>query len=217
MVVNSIFNTGDDCVNFTAGKGADAEKNPPVKDILIFNNYFYHGHGAVVVGSNTGSWIQDILAEDNIINGTDSGLRCKTAPGNGGGGKNIVFRDSALKNINDGDREAFIFTSNYSDANAVGSFKKSATQPQFMNITVENCTVDICKKSHIFVSSLSDGYHQNINFKNVSFKGTPAASLTYLKDSSFENITFDSTLKNPWTIKNSSGLTFKGTTLQPSN
>ena len=152
-VLNSVFDTGDDDVNFTAGKGADAEKNrSTVTDVWIFDNYFGHGHGAVVAGSNTAAWIQNILAEDNVMNGTGSGLRCKSAEGTGGGAKNITFRDSALKNITDGDGEPFIFTSNYSDASAVSTYKPALDLPQFKHIFITNCSVDGSKNSSIFVS-----------------------------------------------------------------
>jgi exo-poly-alpha-galacturonosidase len=207
-VMNSVFDTGDDCIDFNAGKGASDESKPPVKNIWIFNNYFGRGHGAVSSGSNTAAWIQDILAEDNVINGTAAGLRCKTAMGTGGGAKNIVFRDSALKNITDGEGKPFIFTSDYTDPGAVGSSDFAKDIPQFKNITVKNCTVDTSKENAIFVSGLDGGYHEDIHFENVSFKNTKEASINYMKNSSFKNVTFDDKVKEPWNIKNSVGVTF---------
>ena len=185
-VLNSVFDTGDDDINFTAGKGADAEKNrSTVTDVWIFDNYFGHGHGAVVAGSNTAAWIQNILAEDNVMNGTGSGLRCKSAEGTGGGAKNITFRDSALKNITDGDGEPFIFTSNYSNSLAAGTFEPALDLPQFKHIFVTNCSVDGSKKNAIFVAGLKDACHTDIHFENISFKNTKEAKIDYMTNSTF--------------------------------
>jgi exo-poly-alpha-galacturonosidase len=209
-VLNSVFDTGDDDVNFTAGKGADAEKNrKPVSDVWIFDNYFGRGHGAVVAGSNTAAWIENILAEDNVMNGTASGLRCKSAPGTGGGAKDIIFRDSALKNITDGEGEPFIFASNYSNTTATGTFKPASDLPQFKNINVTNCSVDGSKSNAIFVSGLKDASHTDIHFENISFKNTKPAKIDYMINSTFKNVTFDSSLKEPWIVTNSEGLSFQ--------
>ena len=75
MVFNNFFDTGDGCVNFAAGTGGDAVKQKTQDGAWIFNNFFGKGHGMVVAGSHTGAWIQNILAEDNVSEGTDAGLR----------------------------------------------------------------------------------------------------------------------------------------------
>ncbi|NMM63291.1 glycoside hydrolase family 28 protein [Clostridium sp. P21] len=208
-VLNSVFDTGDDDINFTAGKGADAEKNrKPVNNVWIFNNYFGRGHGAVVAGSNTAAWIKNILAEDNVLNGTGSGLRCKTAPNVGGGATNIIFRDSALKNITDGAGEPFIFTSDYSNASEVSTYKPALNLPQFKHIFVTNCSVNGSKNNAIFVCGLAGAYHDDIHFENVSFKDTKPAKISYMSNSTFKNVIFDSSIKNPWIVTNSKNLSF---------
>lgn len=210
IVLNSVFDTGDDDINFTAGKGAEDEKtHSPVDNVWIFDNYFVHGHGAVVAGSNTAGWIENVLAEDNVLNGTGAGLRCKTTPQTGGGAKNITFRDSALKNITDGEGEPFTFTSNYSDSNKVQSFKPALNLPQFKDISVINCSIDGSKGNAILVSGLKDSYDDNINFTDISFKNTKPANINYLSNSTFKNITFDTNIKNPWITSNSKNLVFE--------
>lgn len=208
-IVNSVFDTGDDDINFTAGKGLDAENSrKSVSNIWVFNNYFGRGHGAVVAGSNTAAWIENVLAEDNVLNGTASGLRCKTAKGVGGGAKNITFRDSALKNINDGSGQPFIFTSNYSSSTAAENFKPALDLPQFRHIFISNCSVSGSKSNAIFVSGLKGACEEDIHFSNIFFTNTKAAKLDYMSNSSFKNVTFDRKLKNPWIITNCSKLSF---------
>ncbi|MDT8716908.1 fibronectin type III domain-containing protein [Clostridium sp. 19966] len=203
-VLNSVFDTGDDDINFTAGKGADAEgKRKPVDSVWIFDNYFGRGHGAVVAGSNTAAWIENILAEDNVLDGTGAGLRCKTASYIGGGAKDIIFRDSALKNINDGEGEPFIFTSNYTNSTESEKVQPAKSLPVFKDISVYNCSVDGSKNSAIFIDGLKNSYDENINFKDITFKNTKPAKIEYLKNSSFKNIIFSKNIKNPWQITSS--------------
>lgn len=207
-VFNNYFNTGDDDMNFAAGLGEASTHQNPSENAWIFNNYFGKGHGAVVAGSHTGAWIQNILAEDNVINGTDIGLRCKTNPTNGGGARNILFRDNAMKDLA---AQGFIFTSSYSDPNAAIQVEPASSLAQFTNITVKNVTVDGTAKEAINVAGLQDQSHNNIHFEDVKFLKAKPTKIDFLKDSSFTNVTFNN-VSNPWVITNSSGLTFDGTT-----
>jgi exo-poly-alpha-galacturonosidase len=212
IVFNNFFDTGDDGMNFAAGQGAVGNKEEPTQNAWIFNNYFRHGHGAIVTGSHTAAWLQNILAEDNIMNGVDVGLRCKTNGPTGGGARNIVFRDNALKNIQ---LQGFIFTSAYSDPNAVMEFEPAAEPGRFKDITVQNCTVDGTGKASIEVAGNANGYHENINFENIRFLHAKPALLDYMKNSSFKHVVFDNT-EEPWKITNSTGLSFDKKTTQNS-
>ncbi|MDF2564204.1 MAG: Exo-poly-alpha-galacturonosidase [Massilibacillus sp.] len=187
-VFNNFFDTGDDCVNFAAGLGAAGQKDKPTQNAWIFDNYFHHGHGAVVTGSHTAAWIQNILAEDNVIENTDVGFRAKTAPPIGGGARDIVFRDNALKNIKN---QAFIFTSGYSDPNAVVEYEPARIPGQFKNIRIENCTVDTAGGAAIEVQGAQNGFHENLYFSNIMFYNTKPMKINYLKNGSFENLIFE--------------------------
>ena len=90
-IFNSSFDTGDDCINFNAGVGADGVKeNFPDNNIRVFNCTTKRGHGGVVFGSFTGAWIQNVLVEDCVFDGTDIGLRFKTGEKQGGGARNVL-------------------------------------------------------------------------------------------------------------------------------
>lgn len=214
-VFNCFFDTGDDCVNFASGVGIESLKQRPMQNAWIFNNYFRNGHGAVVCGSHTGAWIQKILAEDNIINYTDVGLRCKSSTINGGGAKDILFRDNSIKNVG---KQAFVFTTGYSDPNAALDYTPAKTPGIFKDILIKNVTVQTSRGRDYSIeiegNESMNAYHENINFENVSLIDVNAASINGLKNSYFNKIRF---LKingdiNPWIITNSDGLVFKNTT-----
>ncbi len=182
LVVNSFFNTGDDAINFSAGMGKKAESQPPVSDIWIFNNVVEHGHGGIVLGSHTGSWIQNLLGEDNIFHHTDISLRCKTGSGVGGGGRNVTFRHNVAQDMK---KQGFIFTTAYTDVNAVGSFIPGAPGV-FHDITVEDCVVDGTKKAAIEINGDASAHHHDIHFKNVKFTNTHENI-----ENNCDNITYD--------------------------
>ncbi len=199
MVINNRFDTGDDCVNFAAGQGKLGAQDPATQNIWIFNNSFHHGHGAVVMGSHTAAYIQNVLAEDNVMDGTDIGLRMKTAPINGGGARNVVFRDNAMKNLQ---QQAFIFTTAYNDPNAIAEFPKADKPGCFYNIKVENCTVDGAKAAGIEIQGLPEAYHHDITFANVKFIDTKPWKISYMKNLNFADVTQESSKDKTADTKN---------------
>ncbi|MCX5633746.1 MAG: glycoside hydrolase family 28 protein [Phycisphaerae bacterium] len=210
-VFNSTFDTGDDCINLNAGVGEPGVKeNFPDTNLRIFNCTTKRGHGGVVFGSFTGAWIQNVLVEDCVFDGTDIGLRFKTGTKQGGGARNVLCRDITIKNI--AKNSAIFFDSSYSCDYPSGG------QGQFKDITVKNITCSNLKKYGIFVSGLADKPHTNLSISNVSIDGGKSGG-AYIKNCT--NSTFDTIdIKNStpvWTIdsNSTSGLSFKNCNPKP--
>ncbi len=209
-IFNSSFDAGDDCINFNAGVGADGVKdNYPDNNIRVFNCIAKRGHGGVVFGSFTGAWIQNVLAENCIFDGTDRGLRFKTGQKQGGGARNVLCRDIEIKNIV---KEAIFFDSTY------GCDYPSGGPGQFRDITVKNITCTNVKKYGIYVNGLAGTPHTNLSLSNVSIDNSSAggAYIKYCTDSTFDTINITNS-SPPWTIdtNSTSGLTFKNCSPAP--
>lgn len=189
MVFNNVFDTGDDCVNFAAGTGADAVHQPPQQGAWIFNNYFRHGHGMVVVGSHTGAWIEGIVAEDNIGDGTDAGMRMKSTTFMGGGGRDVIFRDSALRDMA---RQAFIITLDYNDPNAILDYRRSAVAAQFRDVRVSDVSVEGNHGVGIEIKgdSAHGVYHRDLSFERVRFSGPAAVQVDGAQGVRFDEVSF---------------------------
>lgn len=210
MVFNNFFDTGDDCVNFAAGYGAEVAtfQQPAQSGAWIFNNYFRKGHGAVVTGSHTGAWIEKIVAEDNVMNLTDVGLRMKSRPYYGGGARDVVFRANAMRQIAN---EPFVFTIKYkSDVNDT---RPAAEPAQFRDVSVSNVSVDGAgKKNSILVDGMTvsemagaygfsfsrDAFHQGLHFTQVKFRNSLATDISFLKQSSFDHVSFENRSEGAW-------------------
>ena len=188
IVFDSVFDTGDDDINFSAGQGKAAQKNMPTRNIWIFNNYIRHGHGGIVAGSHTGAWIENILAEDNVLEFTQTGLRCKTNKAAGGGARHIVFRDNRLENIS---QQPFIFTSVYTDPNAAKEYASAENPGVFMDIVVKNCRVTGQGKPSIQIEGLENALHRDLHFENIYFENTTSPVLSFVEDSSFDHLYFE--------------------------
>jgi exo-poly-alpha-galacturonosidase len=206
-VIDNVFDTGDDDMNFAAGLGAAAAADPPTRDAWIAGNYFRHGHGAVVTGSHTGAWIEDIVAEDNVVDGTDVALRMKTDPNNGGGARRVLFRDTAVKAVT---RQAIILTSAYSDPGAAIVVEPAPVKARFTDVTVTHITVDGTGAESINVLGVPGAAHSDLRLSDVRFLHARPASLRYLSGASFQDVVYETT-PDPWSISASTGLAFTGT------
>jgi len=210
-IFNSSFDAGDDCINFNAGVGADGVKeNYPDNNIRVFNCIAKRGHGGVVFGSFTAAWIQNVLVEDCVFDGTDIGIRFKTGTKQGGGARNVLCRDITIKNI--AKNSAIFFDSSYSCDYPSGG------PGQFKDITVKNITCTNLKKYGIYVSGLAGTPHTNLSLSNVSIDGGTAggAYIKYCADSTFDTINITNSTP-PWTIdaNSTAGLTFKNCSPSP--
>lgn len=217
--MNNFFDTGDDAINFASGLGSLSKFNRSVSDVRIINNFVRRSHGGIIAaGSHTGAWIENILAEDNVSNHSDTPFRFKSNPVNGGGVRNVVIRDSAAAKPN---TQAFIFTTQYSDENQILQFESAPSVAEFYGITVDNVTVEGENKASVGAidvkGKLSDG-HRDIKFTNVKFKNfAKGANISGLSNSEFNNVTFEGNklpLEKQWNIQDSRNLKFEGSTVE---
>ncbi|MGB8225954.1 MAG: glycoside hydrolase family 28 protein [Sedimentisphaerales bacterium] len=180
-VFNSVFDTGDDCINTGAGVGQEGvDDNCPDQNIRVFDCTTLRGHGGFVIGSYTAAWVQDCLVEDLLINGTDKGIRQKTSQGGGGGGRRNLYRDIRIVNVVN---EGIFLDSTYTLAKG---YTPAATAGQFSGNTYKNISVSSTKQS-IYINALNPPAHTNNTFYNIT--GNKAAYLNYCTNSTFNYCT----------------------------
>lgn len=74
---------GDDCITLKAGTEL-SDAPPPCERIIITGCHLLHGHGGIVLGSETSGGIRNVIVSDCIFHETDRGIRLKTRRGRGG-------------------------------------------------------------------------------------------------------------------------------------
>ncbi|GAB2899809.1 glycoside hydrolase family 28 protein [Uliginosibacterium flavum] len=208
-VFNSFFDTGDDCINFAAGTGEEAARQEPQREAWIFNNYTRRGHGMVVLGSHTGAWIEDILAEDNVANLTWIGLRGKSNNINGGGARRIVYRDNAHRDLQ---REGFILTLEYSDINLLLDYKAAKVPGAFQDIQIRHNSLEFTadwkptpvpsgpkrelavvdfKALEVQGDMKTQAFHERITVDDLLLINTSSIKIDGLKEGVLRNVRFE--------------------------
>lgn len=93
------IDVGDDCITLKSGMEAEApERRGPCENVTITNCTMAHGHGGVVLGSETSGDVRNVAISNCIFIGTERGVRIKSRRGRGGTIEdirvaNIVMRD----------------------------------------------------------------------------------------------------------------------------
>ena len=84
LISNCYLDTGDDAICLKSGKDADGLRvNRPTANVAITNCTVHHGHGAVVLGSETSGGFHNIVASNIVCQGTEKGVRIKSTRGRG--------------------------------------------------------------------------------------------------------------------------------------
>ena len=96
LIADCTIDAGDD--NIAVKPGSD--RTPGDKNYTITNCKFLHGHG-MSIGSGTSGGIEDLTVSNCTFDGTDAGIRIKTARGRGGLLQNLTYENltmTAVKN-----------------------------------------------------------------------------------------------------------------------
>jgi len=198
IIVNSIFDVGDDAICIKSGKDEDGRRrNRPTENVLIDNCKVFQGHGGFVVGSEMSGSVRNISVSNCQFLGTDVGLRFKSRRGRGGIVENIYIRDINMFDIA---TESFLFDLYYGGKSATESLEDGdetpvdvvvpsvdETTPSIRNIYVKNLTSRNARRA-MFFNGLPEMKISNINVENVTISSTLGAELVESKDIHFKNV-----------------------------
>jgi len=181
LIAHCAIDTGDDAVALGGG-GAVAEE-----DILITDCTFGRGHGCSI-GSGTACGVRNVLVRRCTFDGTDAGMRLKSARGKGGLVENVVYEDLTMKNVG----TAISLSSSYEnsaihhplDDAALDEDKPhevTATTPRWRNITIRNVTATACRDRAGLIAGLREMPLENITLENVALEAPVGLRLANAK------------------------------------
>lgn len=101
-IIGVKFSVGDDCIALKSGKKYIGSLfKEPTSDVLIRNCFMNEGHGAIVLGSEAGAGLTDLLIERCYFKHTDRGLRIKSRRGRGKDSviDNVTFSNIIMDNV----------------------------------------------------------------------------------------------------------------------
>lgn len=167
------FDVGDDCIVIKSGINEDGRKyNIPTQNVMISNCRMFHGHGAVVIGSEMSGGVKNVVVTNCIFNGTGRGVRVKSTRGRGGYVKNLLVTNIVMEDIIG---EAFDIDLFYYAPPTKEIPKFDITTPKFTDFKFSHIQVNGCKKLFNF-KGLDESPIENIVLTDIS-STKPAESL----------------------------------------
>ncbi len=186
------ISVGDDCITIKSGKDLPGRtKNMAAENYTITNCTMLSGHGGVVIGSEMSGNVRKITISNCVFDGTDRGIRIKTARGRGGIVEDIRVSNIIMKNIRE---NAFVMDMQYTKAPPEPLSERT---PQFRNIHFSNITAQT--KNAGIINGLAEMFIENISFNDVQIDSDAGFVINNAKGIEFHQVTI--TTKNGSSIK----------------
>ncbi|ULT57038.1 glycoside hydrolase family 28 protein [Neobacillus drentensis] len=186
-IFGSTFNVGDDAIAIKSGKDAEGRQiGRPSQNIEIRNNIMKHGHGGVTIGSEMSGDVRNVVAKDDIFDGTDVGIRMKTLRGRGGTIENLTFDNIMMKDIQG---DVFNINSNYTSNGVPLPYTGvvDETTPHIKNITIQNITGEGAQEASFF-QGLYESPVDGLTLKNITVHADKPLYFQYVKNITMENV-----------------------------
>ncbi|MGV8092261.1 MAG: glycoside hydrolase family 28 protein [Mangrovibacterium sp.] len=190
-ISDCFISVGDDCVTIKSGRdGEGREYGRPCENITVTNCIMLAGHGGVVIGSEMSGGVKNVAISNCVFNGTDNGIRLKSARGRGGVVENIRVNNILMRNIKS---NAFIFNLFYDQDTLTEPV--SERTPIFRNIHISNITgTDVNKIG--FINGLKEMPVEELSFININISAREGFLAKEAKNIHFNNIDF-AVMKGP--------------------
>ena len=180
-ISNCHISVGDDCITIKSGKDRAGRKmNAPAENYTITNCTMLSGHGGVVIGSEMSGGVKKIVISNCIFDGTDRGIRIKTARGRGGIVEEIRVDNVIMKNIKE---QAIVLDMQYAKTEAEPISERT---PQFRNIHFSNISAE-CNAA-IFINGLEEMPVDDVTFNDIQFEAQTGAVIKQAKNIEFHNV-----------------------------
>lgn len=190
------ISVGDDNIAVKAG-------NTHCRNIVITDCIFGTGHG-VSIGGQSNAGLDGMLVQNCVFNGTNSGIRMKADPTQGGPVRNVTYRNLVLNDV----KYPFVFYSYYNRIGNPGAGKHmpdvaakwnatppnpldSDAMPSWRNITVQDVVVNRGNNySVIWGLPTNDHMIGELRFINVRYSGRRGWLLYNVDDAVLANVGF---------------------------
>lgn len=189
-ISNCHISVGDDCITIKSGKDKPGRaKNVPAENYTITNSTMLSGHGGVVIGSEMSGSVRKIVISNCVFDGTDRGIRIKSARGRGGVVEEIRVDNVVMKNIQ---LQAIVLDLQYAKTEIEPVSERT---PQFRNIHISNVTGSDINEA-CFINGLAEMPVENITFNNINIDAKTGFNIKEAKKIEFHNVTVN-TEKGP--------------------
>ncbi|KQS35734.1 glycoside hydrolase family 28 protein [Pedobacter sp. Leaf194] len=175
------ISVGDDCITIKSGKDAPGRKMAvPAENYTITNCTMLSGHGGVVIGSEMSGDVRKIAISNCVFDGTDRGIRIKTARGRGGVVEEIRVSNIIMKNIG---QQAIVLDMQYAKTNPEPISERT---PKFKNIHFSNITGQVNQAAYL--NGLEEMPIENVSFTDINMDAKTGFNITNSNKIEFHNV-----------------------------
>ena len=181
------ISVGDDCITIKSGKDGPGRKMAvPAQNYTITNCTMLSGHGGVVIGSEMSGDVRKITISNCVFDGTDRGIRIKTARGRGGIVEEIRVSNIIMKNIRD---QAIVLDMQYAKTNVEPVSERT---PRFRNIHLSNITGQVNQAGYL--NGLEEMPIENVTFNDINFEARTGFTIANASRIEFHNVAVNTEL-----------------------
>lgn len=186
QILNCRIDTGDDGITIKSGKDAAGRAmGRPCEDITIANCVVYRAHGGVTIGSEMSGGVRNVVVTNCVFNGTDNGIRLKTARGRGGVVEGLVVSNIVMQDVPHPFHMTMYYTKgdDFDRRKPVDEGTPALRDMMFNNILARNA------KSAGTVIGIPELPIENVTFSNVRIEAhagmgiTNATNVTFIDSS----------------------------------
>ncbi|QPH40248.1 glycoside hydrolase family 28 protein [Pedobacter endophyticus] len=175
------ISVGDDCITIKSGKDVPGRKmGVPAENYVITNCTMLSGHGGVVIGSEMSGDVRKITISNCVFDGTDRGIRIKTARGRGGVVEEIRVSNIIMKNIG---LQAIVLDMQYAKTEVEPVSERT---PKFRNIHLSNITGQVNQAGYI--NGLEEMPVENITFNDINLEAKTGFDIKNANRIEFHNV-----------------------------
>jgi len=177
LITHCTIDTGDDNIAVKAG----AKNGDAVRDLLVENCTFLHGHGCSL-GSELGAGVNHMTVRNCTFDGTDIGVRFKSDRLRGGVVENVVYENLTMKHVG----QPIVITSYYVGLPQPGQHdeKKPVTSdtPVWRNITIRHLTATAGTRNAGLIIGLPEMPAGPLLLENINIEAPAGLRIGYTKD-----------------------------------
>ena len=186
-ISNCYISVGDDCIVIKSGYRYQAH-GIPSENITVTNCVFGKGHCGVGIGSETSGGVSNIAISNCICDGTDRGLRFKTARGRGRAVENIRATNVVMRDVG----EAIAVTMFYAGGDKHAPQPVNEQTPAFRNFHFSDIIVNGGRQAAL-IEGLPEMPIKGISLSNIVVNGCA----TGMTCTNANGVTFDNVVVNP--------------------
>ncbi len=199
-ISNCHISVGDDCITIKSGKDAPGRKMAvPAENYTITNCTMLSGHGGVVIGSEMSGDVRKITISNCVFDGTDRGIRIKSARGRGGIVEEIRVDNIIMKNIQE---QAIVLDLQYAKTTVEPVSERT---PRFRNIHFSNITGQVNQAAYL--NGLEEMPIDNITFNDINMEAKTGFSIHNSSRIEFHNVQVNTEIGPAVKADNVNGLT----------